>query len=373
MENTGTQLTSREIRVKANHIHKIQKQIPRWVWVQLLRSFTAKIRPHKKVYLIKGNRIHPAQILDAKMAQLVFIDNTGKGHLRQRKLPMRFFTVVEAHTWKGKWAGPKGARYDLDTEWDCCGLKDLREVTIRSLTKAQAKKKFKPPTAGEAWKQRGVDVDFSKTWGIKSKYVAPRDQIVWLKVQHRTLWVAKNGGMEGTKCLAQGCNHEESQQHLIECRMIKEYFWRRVVEIAEDLGLLPECTKTRDFRMSVQKWGSLLIAGQIDGKVVSKEATAVLCWAWRALYAEIISKRTGNQGALDFERAVWITYRYAFSRVTAEGYKWRRWYLRQRFWQEGKRKNMAEKYRHSCLLQYDEEANYTLNTKLKDIQAELRK
>ena len=126
--------------------------------------------------------------------------------------------------------------------------------------------------------------------------------------------------------------------------MIKEYFWRRVVEIAEDLGLLPECTKTRDFRMSVQKWGSLLIAGQIDGKVVSKEATAVLCWAWRALYAEIISKRTGNQGALDFERAVWITYRYAFSRVTAEGYKWRRWYLRQRFWQEGKRKKMAEKY-----------------------------
>ena len=119
--------------------------------------------------------------------------------------------------------------------------------------------------------------------------------------------------------------------------------------------------------------GSHTIAGQINGEAINKEATAVICWAWRALYAEIICKRTGNQGSLDLERAVWHTFRFAFSRVTAEGYKWRRWYIRQRYWRPGKSRIMAEKYRHSCLLQYDAEANYTLNRKLKEVQGQLRK
>ena len=146
--------------------------------------------------------------------------------------------MVDAHFWNGKWAGPVGTRYDLDTEWDCLGLTDLREASISSLTKGIAKKQFKQPASEKAWKDRGIDVDWKPTWKIKPKYTAPRDLVVWLKVQHRTLWVAKNGGMEGTMCLARGCRHEESQQHLTECPEIKQKYWGVIISIMEKMALL---------------------------------------------------------------------------------------------------------------------------------------
>ena len=43
-------------------------------------------------------------------------------------------------------------------------------------------------------------------YGIRADYVTPRprDQVPWLKVQHRNLWVAASGGFQDTKCRVQG-------------------------------------------------------------------------------------------------------------------------------------------------------------------------
>ena len=49
------------------------------------------------------------------------------------------------------------------------------------------------PTSEEKWKEYGIDVKWDLTWPIKPKYASPRDVVVWLQLQHRTLWVAKNG------------------------------------------------------------------------------------------------------------------------------------------------------------------------------------
>ena len=323
---------------------------------------------------MRGNRRIPAIIKeDKKTAQLVKIDATGNGHLKQKTLPLRYFTVIDAHKWGGRWAGPKGQTYSLDTEWVCQGIPGLRSISISALTRAMAKKKFKVPASEAAWEERGLKVDWSKTWKQRPMYVAPRDTIVWLKVQHRTLWVAKNGGMNSKQCIAEGCREDESQLHLITCDKIKESFWKKITDIMSSLGLLPRNLIDQNFMDSIQKWGALLIAGQLDDKPVRRETSAFICWAWRALYSEIIHQRKEGRGKIDTEEAVWWTLRLAYSRVKAYGHKWRRWYLRQRLWDEDKRKLLAEKYRKFSLINFDREANYIIDSRLTQARNASRK
>ena len=248
--------------------------------------------------------MRPAIVIDEKWAQIVFIDKTGNGHTTTDKTQHRFWTIVAAHTWGGKWAGPRGAQYDLDTKWDCYGIDDLREASISRLTKAITLKKYQPPNSEEGWRTRGIDLKWKKTWKMKPKYIAPRDIITWLKVQHRTLWVAKNGGMAGTLCLGHNCREDESQLHLIQCRVIRSEFWHEIIYDMEELGLIPEDLVDQAFSDSTQKWGALLIAGQINNKPLKSEATSYLCWAWRQLYAEIIDNRVNSRADLNTKSAM---------------------------------------------------------------------
>jgi hypothetical protein len=231
-----------------------------------------------------------------------------------------------------------------------------------------ALKKFVKPASEDAWAERGVRVNWKKTWKIKPKYVAPRDMVVWLKIQHRTLWVAKNGGMGDTKCVARWCRHEESQKHLVECTGIKENFWREIVGIMVELKVLPEECGDAQFRDDRKTWAILLIAGQIDGKEVNNEAAAVLCWAWRSLYAEVINRRIDDKGILRPEEAVKKTVRMMYSRVMAYGAKWRKWWAKQRLWQEGKKKDMGAEHRTFALITFDDHADYTMSPKLTELK-----
>ena len=88
------------------------------------------------------------------------------------------------------------------------------EYGIKTITREMAKSKMKPPACEAVWEVKlGQRIRFDKVWKIKADYVSPRDQIAWLKIQHRNLWVAASGGMHGsTKCSAAGCNEEEKQE-----------------------------------------------------------------------------------------------------------------------------------------------------------------
>ena len=70
-------------------------------------------------------------------------------------------------------------------------------------------------------------------------------------------------------------------------------------------------------------------SGRAKGKFTTREGIAVIAWAWRSLYAEIISARTEDR-EINLEWVYYTTIRYAVSRAQAYGKIWRTWYVRQR-------------------------------------------
>ena len=67
-----------------------------------------------------------------------------------------------------------------------------------------------------------------------------------------------------------------------------------------------------------------------SGKMVGREEAAIICWAWRCLYAEVVAARVDNR-ELKPENACKNTIRMAYTRVKAYGDKWYRWYSKQRY------------------------------------------
>ena len=163
----------------------------------------------------------------------------------------------------------------------------LHEITPSWIGKQKALQRFKAPTSEEKWKEYGIDVRWGLTWAIKPKYASPRDIVVWLQLQHRTLWVAKNGGCADDKCTARGCNAIENMTHLVDCGVIQKEFWTPILRIMIGLGLQYE--RSRTF------WIAGLIVGEDnERKAVCGETASFLCWAWRCLYAEIIGIGIGR-------------------------------------------------------------------------------
>jgi len=134
----------------------------------------------------------------------------------------------------------------------------------------------------------------------------------------------------------------------------------------EELGILN--LENPNFGTTIQEWGALIVAGQLRGVAVNREAAGYLCWAWRQLYAEIIDKRVKGESPLNLKKALWHTIRMAYSRVKAYGRKWRLWYVRQRLWQAGRQKEMPEHHQKNALILFDNEANYVISDKLIELK-----
>ena len=70
---------------------------------------------------------------------------------------------------------------------------ELDDLTIKHITYLFTQRIFKPPSNTQnKWTLRldGVSIPWSKVWGIKSFYATPRDQVTWLKLMHRNLYLA---------------------------------------------------------------------------------------------------------------------------------------------------------------------------------------
>ena len=216
---------------------------------------------------------------------------------------------------------------------------------------------MKPPPAQEVWDQKLGPSRWDKIWGARAMYSTPRDKAAQLKLQHRNLWVAKNGGCSDTTCKAPGCQHEESQEHLWTCQIIQQEFWGPILEDMRNLGMNPS---------SEAAYG---ILGIHRSHRATKEELGVLQMAWRNLYAQSVKTKL-EEGEMDLPLAVYKTWRLVLSRVQAHGNLWRRWFLKQTG--HIRPKIFPLQHRKHKLIELDEEANYKVNPKLGKIVEEAR-
>jgi hypothetical protein len=96
-----------------------------------------------------------------------------------------------------------------------------------------------------------------------------------MKVRHRTLWVAKSGGMNTTKCAMTGCLHEENIEHLVDCPLIRRGFRAKIETLMRTLKMETGCRLFWLFGLKpgLNKW-----------RAADAEEAEMINWAWRALY-----------------------------------------------------------------------------------------
>ena len=134
---------------------------------------------------------------------------------------------------------------------------------------------------------------------------------------------------------------------------IREGFWRPIQEIMTALGL--QCTHN-----SPQFW----LTGVLQsGKAVDTESAAFIFWAWRALYVESVSAHLANRN-MNLKHAYGYTIALAHARVRAHGYRWRTWYLRQRYITRSGTKVILQAHRKYKLLRYNAQGEHEVHARL---------
>ena len=183
---------------------------------------------------------------------------------------------------QNKWGKPKGESFVQDVKWDFHGEEHIQNLTINRLTKLRQAAKMKPPPSQEVWDGKLGGVNWDKVWGAKSMYATPRDKTAQFQLKHRNLCVAKSGGCADTKCKAQGCSHEESQEHLWECQQIQRGFWEPLWGSLERMNLNPKKEAT---------YAILGVTGVRKDKSINREEAGIIHMAWRTLYAQTVKTK----------------------------------------------------------------------------------
>ena len=211
---------------------------------------------------------------------------------------------------------------------------------------------MKPPPAEQAWRDK-IGIFSVNVWRIKSFFVTPRDQITWLKLHHRNLWVAnRDPSLTDQTCHAHGCQQLESQRHLAICPVIKRDFWDPVLTLMQKL----------DMHISQQE-RFLLLGLKTATKIVDEEEAGILFLSWRCLYAEVVASRIDDRD-LNLKHAYARLVGLIISRLKASGQKWYRWYSRTRGHQTKTVKQFPQKFRKRKLITTTATASYTINKDL---------
>ena len=333
------------------------RQKSRGYGVELLKRYTAEPKKGLRVYLVSDTSTLPAIITNddpvKPEARLISIDAVGKEHLQSATFPCSRFKIIEARMWNGRWAGPAGATYACDVTWDYYGISKLSDLTIHSITKRRAAQEMLTPAAQERWNEKlQAQIKWPEVWQQKPMYASARDRTQIMRLQRRNLWVAQHGGCDHTTCAATGCNAPESQLHLVECPILRARFWSPLAGIMTNMGLEAEDTSV------------FWITGELrTGKQTDKESWAIVTWALRSLYAQIVHTHLEG-GTLDIQAALFHTFRYAVSRTKAHGRKWKMWYRRQVYHSKPRGTFPLEHARHTLVDVDVLTGDYHINKKL---------
>ena len=186
------------------------------------------------------------------------IDTVGKSHEYSRIHTNQGYYAVPAAMWKHepednhrhnptetdidhRVMGPYDRSFPYGIEWQVGNKKyKVDEMSIKLLTRAVTYAKMKPPASQAAWEDAtrlASAQPWNKIWKIKSFFTTPRDEVTWLKLMHRNLWVANRDPAYDSKCRAPGCTHDESMMHLAVCPIITREYWDKVRNLLVQLGL----------------------------------------------------------------------------------------------------------------------------------------
>ena len=214
---------------------------------------------------------------------------------------------------------------------------------------------MKPPTAEKTWEEPHrvpLSIPWGKVWRIKSFYASPRDQLTWLKVHHRNLYLAGTSRDGDTSCRV--CPERERIIHLVECRTIVAKFWQPLAQVMRDMGMsVPVGHLDRK---------AFWLLGRLNArKVVDPNQAGMMFIAWRCLYAEIVHSRV-DQVPMRVERAYNRMWQMVITRLKAEGEKWNLWHRRNRH--SGKKSWFPKKYQQKIVMKFTDTAEYTINPRI---------
>ena len=251
--------------------------------------------------------------------------------------------------------GPPATAFPANRTWQLGGWKGkLSELTIKTITKELALRRFKKNPAPAAWVKyipESKYLNYTKIWTLRSYFTTPRDRIPWLKAVNRTLYLHRD-----KPCPA--CNRDHEQiLHIARCPTITRGLWSPLLEFMQSLGI------TTGDRADM-----FFIFGHIRGnKYACPDAWGLIILAWRCIYAAIF--QADDEGTRCNVKAAFLrTLTMARTRLTAYGAKWRNWSTTNRL---TNRKSMVPlRHRKKKLFECDAAGDYGLNEKLRAAIAE---
>lgn len=296
--------------------------------------------------------------------RLTVIDTVSKEHLTNKyKVAAGQYDIHEVALWKGKrkgdWRviGPKNTTFPQPKGWHMKGNVEIKldEYRINAVTKTITKVKFEPPTATEqAWQSRlNWAINFVKVWKMKSFFLTPRDSITWLKIQHRNLFTASRNDQTNGVCRACGWT-QENQLHLARCRIIKCYFWDKVLQLIEAVG--------DEIPGTASEHTEYILLGRVsDTDHTGPTGAGILALAWRALYAETVSAHIDKHN-VDSGRALKRLADLLKERLVAYGEKWQSWC--NVHVHTTKQSTIPLKYQERGVISQDIMGHYTINPEI---------
>jgi len=227
---------------------------------------------------------------------------------------------------------------------------ELDDLTIKAITYHFTQRIFKPPLGTQSnWTLRlgGIKIPWTKVWGIKSFCATPRDQVTWLKLMHRNLYLAPHrDDPSDTSCPL--CGLHQNQLHLTTCQVINQKYWDPAITLMKRMGF-PDFTHKSAF---------LAVGRLTDVKTVDKNQAGILFLAWRCLYAELVRGRVENV-APDLNAAYTRFIAMNISRLKAYGERWLRWVRKNK--NTGNKSYIPERHQDKKVLRQSGGGKYVIN------------